>query len=73
MDLTKPCHCSSGLYVAIFMYLLFCRQTGSSLGHYPLTPNVVIQNSGDNKTEEDVIRRAQRGREHALEDDDTKV
>ena len=39
------------------------------MGHYPMTPNVVIQNS----TEEDVMRRSSRGRVDALTDDPAKV
>ena len=42
---------------------------GMGIGHYPMTPNVVIQNS----TEEDVMRRSSRGRVEALTDDPAKV
>ncbi len=50
--------------------VLFCfyRIQGA---HYPLTPNVVIQNA--NELETDILVRQQRGREAALLDDPTKV
>ena len=52
-----------------FFHRLSSVTMGMGIGHYPMTPNVVIQNS----TEEDVMRRSSRGRVEALTDDPAKV